>query len=230
MDFLELQRDSRVTTGNSGCLLCWPRQVQSSIRVAKESWGLLSSDCRANRPHLGLCPEANVPLQGRQGSRGCIPDAPGETGIHLEWKQRSPLCSRVATGISGSSLGGLKGVKPPEAFGERPRDWSRPCRRRRPSSLDDGGISGLFSSGGPSVRFLTRYDGEVSEPLVGRQGSRVSMRVARGSASLLPSHGRGLWPRDVLKKVSRGLSRVEAGNPGFPRLVQVTSGGFSWWL
>ena len=49
-------------------------------------------------------------------------------------------------------------------------------------------------------------------------------------ASLLPSHGRGLWPRDVLKKVSRGLYRVEAGNPGFPRLVQVTSGGFSWWL
>ena len=53
---------------------------------------------------------------------------------------------------------------------------------------------------------------------------------ARGSASLLPSHGRGIWPRDVLKKVSRGLSQVEAGNPGFPRLVQVTSGGFSWWL
>ena len=38
----------------------------------------------------------------------------------------------------------------------------------------------MFSSGGPSVRFLTRYDGEVSEPLVGRQGSRVSMRVASG--------------------------------------------------
>ena len=38
MVFLELRRDSRVTTGNSGCLLCWPRQVQSSIRVAKESW------------------------------------------------------------------------------------------------------------------------------------------------------------------------------------------------
>ena len=35
------------------------------------------------------------------------------------------------------------------------------------------------------MRFLTRYDGKVSEPLVGRQGSRVSMRVARGSASLL---------------------------------------------
>src|SRR5574337_1208022 len=72
--------------------------VKASSSAAKESWGLLSSDCRANRPHLGLCPEANVPLQGRQGSRGCIPDAPGETGIHLEWKQRTPLCSRVATG------------------------------------------------------------------------------------------------------------------------------------
>src|SRR5574339_720453 len=102
-----------------------------------------------------------------------------------------------------------------------------PCRRRRPSSIDDGGISGLFSSGGPRVRFLTRYDGEVSEPLVVRQGSRVSMLVARGSASLLSRHGRGIWPRDVLKKVSRGLSRVEAGNPGFPRLVHVTSAGCS---
>src|SRR5574337_2074709 len=46
----------------------------------------------------------------------------------------------------------------------------------------------------------------------------------------LPSHGRGIWPRDVLKKVSRGLSPVEAGKPGFPQVVQVTSGGFSWWL
>ena len=47
----------------------------------------------------------------------------------------------------------------------------------------------------------------------------------------MPAHGsRGIWPRDVLKEVSRGLSRVEAGNPGFPRLVQVTSGGFSRWL
>ena len=37
------------------------------------------------------------------------------------------------------------------------------------------------------------------------EGSRVSMRVARGSASLLPSHGRGIWPLDVLKTVSRAF-------------------------
>ena len=35
---------------------------------------------------------------------------------------------------------------------------------------------------------------------VRRQGSQVSMRVARGSASWLSSHGRGLGPRDALKK------------------------------
>ena len=28
----------------------------------------------------------------------------------------------------------------------------------------------------------------------------------------------------------REATRVETGNPGFPRLVQGTSGGFSWWL
>ena len=48
----------------------------------------------------------------------------GEEDRELLKTERTPLCSRVATGISWSSLGGLKGVKPPEAFGERPRDWS----------------------------------------------------------------------------------------------------------
>ena len=28
------------------------------------------------RPHLGMCPGPNIPLQGRQGSRGCIPGSP----------------------------------------------------------------------------------------------------------------------------------------------------------
>ena len=71
--------------------------------------------------------------------------------------------------------------------------------------------------------FLTRYDPEFSEPLLGHQVSRVAMLVARGSASWLLNHGRGIWPRDVLKKVSRGLSRVEAGNAGVPGVVQMIS-------
>ena len=93
---------SRVAAGfssydeNSGCLLCWPREVQSSNRGARESWGLFSNHCRANRPHLVLCPETNVPLQGRQGSRGCIPDSPVESGLVSSGSKElpSPLVSR----------------------------------------------------------------------------------------------------------------------------------------
>ena len=47
MVFLELQRDSRVTTGISGFPLGWPWEAQSSPRVARESWGWRSSHCRA---------------------------------------------------------------------------------------------------------------------------------------------------------------------------------------
>ena len=74
--------------------------------------------------------------------------------------------------------------------------------------------------------FLTKYDGELREPLVWHQGSQVSMRVARGSVSLLSSHGRGIGPLDALKKDSQDLSRFAARIPGFPQLVPVTSGGF----
>ena len=34
-----------------------------------------------NRPHLDLCPGPNVPLLGRQRSRHCILDSPGESGL-----------------------------------------------------------------------------------------------------------------------------------------------------
>ena len=45
----------------------------------------------------------------------------------------------------------------------------------------------------------TWYDGELREPRMWRQGSQVSMRMARGSVSLLSSHGRGIRPQDALK-------------------------------
>ena len=80
------------------------------------------------------------------------------------------------------------------------------------------------------MAFLSSYDGELREPLVLSQGSPVSIRVARGSVGLLLSHGRGIGPQFALKRESGRLSRVVAGNPGFPRLVTVTSGSFSWCL
>ena len=156
---------------------------------------MLSSDCRANRPHLGLCPEASVPLQGRQGSRGCIPDTPGETGIHLEWKQRTPLCSRVATGISWSSLGGLKGVKPPEAFGERSRDWSlghtgdegpqvAMTGEARGCSRAAAPVCG-FSRGTTATSVSFSWGGkEVGSPCEWRGGARLYSQVIVGESGL----------------------------------------------
>ena len=48
------------------------------------------------RPHLCLCLGPNVPLQGRQGSRGCIPDSPEESGLVYRGSKefRSPLESQ----------------------------------------------------------------------------------------------------------------------------------------
>ena len=48
------------------------------------------------RPDLGVCPGPNITLQGRQGSRGCIPGSPGESGLVSRGSQglRSPLESR----------------------------------------------------------------------------------------------------------------------------------------
>ena len=48
-----------------------------------------------------------------------------------------------------------------------------------------------------------------------------------GIESQHSSHGRGTGPQDVLKGESQSLSRVVAGNPGFPQLVTVTSGSIS---
>ena len=39
--------------------------------------------------------------------------------------------------------------------------FSRPCRKRRPSSRDDGGVSWVFSNCGATVRFLTKYEEEL---------------------------------------------------------------------
>ena len=47
----------------------------------------------------GVCPGPNIPLQGRQGSRGCIPCSPGESGLVSRGSQglRSPLESRLGS-------------------------------------------------------------------------------------------------------------------------------------
>ena len=55
--------------GITGFLVCRPWVAQSSIVVASESWGCARVTAGPKRPHLGLCPGPNAPLQGRQVSR-----------------------------------------------------------------------------------------------------------------------------------------------------------------
>ena len=65
----------------------------------------------------------------------------------------------------------------------------------------------------------------IREPLVRRQGSQVSMRVSRGSASWLSSHGRGLGPRDAPQPLAFSPGKEQAAGvwetclaPGWPQL------------
>ena len=180
--------------GNAGCLFCWPREVQCFIQVVKESWGLLSSHCRANRPHLGLFPEAMFLSRGDRDLGVAFQTHRGDR-IHLEWKQRTPLCSRIATGISWSSLGGLKGVKPPEAFGERSRDWSLGHAGDEGPHLSMTGESQGCSraaapvcgfSRGTTARSVSLSWGgkEVGSPCEWRGGARLYSQVIVGESGL----------------------------------------------
>ena len=186
--------------------------------------------------HSSCKGELEVALESLQGKRDFIQDCvqdlmflsrddwdlgvafqtqPGVRRL-LEGKQRTSLSSRVTTGISWSPLSGLKGVKPPVESGERTRDCTPGHTGKEGPHLTMTGGLGGFTELQRLCGFLRRYDGELREPLVWRQGSQVWMREARGSASLLSSHGRGIGPLDALKKDSQGLSRVATRIPGIP--------------
>ena len=94
---------------------------------------------------------------------------------------------------------------------------SRPSRRTSgPSPREDGGFSGVSSSCGTRGGFLTRQDEDLREPLVRCQGSQVSVHVARGSASWLSSHGRGLGPPEALTQRSPDTPGSPEGNTEGP--------------
>ena len=113
-------------------------RAQSSIQIVRERWRLLSITVGQNRPHLGLCLGHNVPLQGRQGSWGCIPNSPGESGlVSREAKDSAVLSSR--TGYFLDPTEWPKGRQSScEVWREDQGLLSRSGRKRRPPSLIDG--------------------------------------------------------------------------------------------
>ena len=63
----------------------WIKMMWSMYTVALGLRGKAGGCARVTagpkRPHLDVCSGPNIPLQGRQGSRGCIPGSPGESGL-----------------------------------------------------------------------------------------------------------------------------------------------------
>ena len=132
---------------------------------------------------------------------GGKPSFPSTSAGDMKEFPRVPLRGEGYCGVGGAPLGTPLGL----------------AQRKRASPRGEAGTSG----------FLSVSDSDLRVPAELGQESQASMPVARGSASLLSSHGRGLGLQDALKKDSRGLSRVVAGNPGFHQLLPVTLGSFS---
>ena len=82
--------------GNSASFCVGPGKCNLPFKMRGRAGGCAQVTAGQNRPHLGLFPGHNVPLQGRQTSRGCIPDSPGESGLISRGSKglRSPLESR----------------------------------------------------------------------------------------------------------------------------------------
>ena len=72
--------------------LVLPQRSPISIRVASGSWGLFPSHCRANRPHLGLCPETLCSSPVATGILGCIEGSTGcQASSRVEAKNSAVL-------------------------------------------------------------------------------------------------------------------------------------------
>ena len=150
---------------------------------------MLSIHCRANRPHLGLCPENPC----------SSPVAPGISGFAFKVHRESQASSEVEANIStllsswdGYLLGPVDCPKGSQASCGVLREdsglLSRPCRKRRASSRDDGRILWFFSSCGVTCGvFLELRQGntgclscwprEVQSPFEVRRGAEDGSRV-----------------------------------------------------
>ena len=145
MVFLELRRDSRVTTGISAFLLGWPWEAQSSPRVARESWGLRSSHCRAQETSprrdasLTLGPVGPVDARSGVGSRArplSDPVSPGPLfrGGLSGWEWPTPVPH------------GSLGPAPASAPLQRGRAGRARSSRFSPLALASFPVSRLFAS------------------------------------------------------------------------------------
>ena len=119
----------------------------------------------------------------------------------LEGTQRTPLSSRVATGISWNPQSGLKRVKPPVKFRERTRDCSPShAGKEGPHLAMTGGSCGFSRAG------------KVGNPFQTKQGNRPYFRdqeERKGSDEVVP--GTSVFP--LSETVSRVTFQVASRVP-----------------
>ena len=133
-------------------------------------------------------------------------------GISLEMPQQKRASSRIEGRISwfflscGGNLGVplklQRGLQGPPRIGSGKSSLHASCEGPlgiplqlmlglRSSSAVEAGTSGFLSSADMIFGFLSSYDGNLRDPLVGMQESPISMQVARGLSGFLCSHYRG---------------------------------------
>ena len=105
---------------------------------------------------------------GRRTQRRVRPPFPEQEALGA-CSQRLRLTPRLSGGLRALGLAALRWARSGPWHGPL---GSRPYSKRRPSSREHWGISWVFSSCGSSVVLLTRYNGELREPLLWRQCHR----------------------------------------------------------
>ena len=108
--------------------------------------------------------------------------------------------------------------------------WRR-CSRNGPHLGWTGVSRGLSQVAVGGLGFLSRFQGELREPLVLPQESQVSIRVARASPGVFLNHGRVIRPHFTWKGESPCVPRVAAGSVGsleLPRGRDGASHVVSW--
>ena len=154
------------------------RQLESSSLRGRRCQKLpgRGRDGRATSQHHH---SATSVLQRRQ-----VNDSPHTIGE----ERRRPILPAACTASAHDLLGIVVSYRPRPLI-RRPRPSLLALKREagggRRGSDPGPGVGRVHARGG----FLPRHDEDLREPLVRRQGSQVSMRVARGSASWLSSHG-----------------------------------------
>ena len=147
---------------------------QASCGVWREDSGLDSRPCRKRRPSSRDDGGVSWVFSSCGASVGCLMKYPGALREPLVWRQDNPV---FLSSCDGHILEPTLWPKGSQAscgvWREDSGLDSRPCRKRRPSSRDDGGVSWVFSSCGASVGCLMKYHRDFREPLVWRQENPV---------------------------------------------------------